>query len=187
MAKSSKNIAIEGVSGMIANLVFRTRKADGKVFISHRPSAHKKPPPPGQKKSMERFQQAVIYVKAALADTATKAAYAKKALPGQTAYNVAIADYMNAPDIEDVDFSNYTGRTGSNIIITATDSFEVVKVYVNIVDGNGMLAEEGNAIKDTEDKWLYTAENDNATLLGSRITISAYDNPGNKTEKAVVL
>ena len=187
MAKSAKNIAIEGFSGMIANLVFRTRKADGKVFISHRPSGHKKPLPAGQKKTMLRFQEAVIYGKVTLADPTKKAAYAKKALPGQTAYNVAIADYLNAPDIEEVDLSNFTGKPGSKIIIKATDDFEVIKVCVHIADGNGIVIEEGDAVKDTEDNWIYTAVTDNDSISGDKITITAYDNPGNNAKKEEIM
>jgi hypothetical protein len=54
-----------------------------------------------------------------------KAAYAAKAKKGWTAYNAAVADFLNAPDIDTIDLSGYTGQPGDPIRIIVTDDYKV--------------------------------------------------------------
>jgi len=57
---------------------------------------------PKNKQTNKRFQEAVIYAKSAFADPATKQTYADKATGNLTAYNGAIADLFNTPEIEPI-------------------------------------------------------------------------------------
>lgn len=66
---------------------------------------------------------------------------------GESAYNVAVADFLNAPDIKEVDFSKYTGEVGSQITICAIDDFKVTDVQVEIFDSTGVLVERGGALQ----------------------------------------
>jgi len=189
MASSEKNLGTEGLTGTVANFVFRHRKADGKTFVQHLPGKRSGTPTADQLAVQEKFQRAVIYGKAQMGDPAKKTAYKEKAKPGESAYNVAVADYFNAPHIEDVDVSAYTGHPGSTITIKAVDDFAVIKVDVHIASSTGTLIEEGSAIVVVDDPltWIYTATATNPSLTGDKITVTAWDNPGNKGAKDTVL
>jgi ethanolamine utilization protein EutQ (cupin superfamily) len=107
-------------------------------------------------------------------------AYAAKAKTGQTARNVALADYMHAPDIHRVDVSGYHGQPGDVIRIEVTDDFAVVEVKVVITNTDGSIVEEGYAKPEaTGYEWTYTATVANASLEGDRIEVYASDTPGN--------
>lgn len=189
MGSSNKNIGTEGLTGTVANFVFRHRKEDGKTIVSHAPGKRTGEPTDVQLEHQEKFQRAVIYGKAQMADPAKKAAYKEKAKSGESAYNVAVADYFNAPHIEDVDLSAYTGLLGSTITVRAVDDFKVIKLHVHIADSNGTKVEEGNAVQVDTDPllWVYTATASNPSLIGDKIQVTAWDNPGNKGIKDVVL
>jgi hypothetical protein len=188
MGESKNNLAIEGLSGQVGNLVFRRRKADGKVFVSVHPAAHEGAPSEAQQKVTARFQEAVIYGKSVTADPATKALYAEKASAGQSAYNVAVADFFNAPDIKEVDLSGYNGQVDSTIKIKVVDDFKVAKVQVKIANEDGSVVEEGDAQLQTDGiHWSYTATQLNETLAGDKITVTAWDLPNNSTVKEQML
>lgn len=180
MGESKNNLATEGLSGQVGNLVFRRRKSDGKVFVSRQPAAFEGEPTEAQKAVQTKFQQAIIYGKTALADPITKALYADKASAGQSAFNVAVADFFNAPNIDEIDVSQYTGQIGSTVRVRATDDFNVVSVFVHIANADSSLVEEGNAILQANGvDWIYTAIKLNASLDGDKITVTASDVPHN--------
>jgi len=188
MGVSKNNLAIEGLSGQVGNLVFRRRKADGKVFVSGHPAEHEGVPSEAVQKVNVKFQEAVIYGKSAISDPAIKALYTEKASAGQSAYNVAVADYFSAPDIKEVDLSAYTGAVGSTIKIKAIDDFKVAKVFVRIATTDGSLIEEGNAVLQADGLyWLYTATQLNNSPAGDKITVTAWDLPNNSAVKEKVL
>ena len=180
MAESKKNIATEGLSGRVGNFIFRRRKADDKIFVARRPVASEEEPTEAQINVQRKFQRGIIYGKSAIADPATKALYTAKATGGRSAFNVAVADYFNAPQIELVNMDGYTGAVGSTITITVTDDFAVSSVHVKIENMDGSLIEEGEAVPgNTDIDWVYTATVANENLAGDKITVTAYDMPGN--------
>jgi hypothetical protein len=69
-----------------------------------------------------------------------------KAKKGRTAFNTAVADFLNAPDIDTIDLSGYTGQPGDLIRITVTDDYKVqeVKCFNNM-----LLMKENNISKQT--------------------------------------
>jgi hypothetical protein len=185
MAIIKDNIATEGLSGKIGNIVFRRRKADGKIIVAKHAVNNERELSTAQKAVHEKFQQATIYGKSALTNAATKAAYEAKAEAAQSAYNVAVADFFHAPDIENIDTTAYTGLVGSTIRIRATDDFKVTKVHVVIANTDGTLVEEADAIQQPNDvDWLFTAKKANTSITGDKITVTATDNPHNTTIKA---
>jgi hypothetical protein len=183
MAVSKKNIIIEGLSGKIGNLVFRRRKTDGKVFVAVPPSPHRTAPTGEKKRMNDKFKRAVLYGKSVIANPATKALYAQSISGGQTAFNLAVADFLNAPVIEEIDVSSYTGKAGSVIRIKATDNFKVASVLVKIADADGTQIEVGEAVMDKGDElyWHYIAAEDNNRVVGSRVIVTASDMPRNET------
>jgi signal peptidase I len=183
MAEVKNNIVTQGVSGMLGDqIVFRQIK--GKTIISLKP----KQPEKYSEKQLEvrrRFQSAVIYGKSATADPAKKAEYeAGKGDKFNSAYHVAVADFLNAPDIQEVNLKGYKGNVGDVITIRVTDDFKVAEVTVTIRNPDGTLVEEGKAapLPGGVD-WSYKATAKNDSLVGDRITITAYDMPGNETVK----
>ncbi len=186
MAKSKHNVITYGLSGKIGDLLVFSQRA-GQTIVSKVPQ-QKKAASEKQTEHRRRFQQATIYARAAQADPELKAAYGQAAGAGQTAYNIAVADMLKAPDIESIDLSGYAGRTGDTILIRAKDDFMVKEVTVTITNGDGSLVETGLARPDVAGYlWTYTATQDNGSLDGDKIEITASDLPGNIAQKGEML
>jgi hypothetical protein len=187
MAESKNNPLTKGLSGKIGNgIVFSQR--GNKTFASSPPRKRPGPPHPNQEPGQTKFQQAVVFGKAITEDPDVKEIYGDSAGPGQSAYNVAIADFISAPDISEIDLDSYTGLPGSIIKINVTDNFLVTSVYVHIHNPDGTLVEEGNAIFDLNTfYWVYTATVSNTELNGDRIMVTATDFPENSTTIAQLL
>lgn len=187
MAKSKNNVVTYGLSGKVGDLlIFRQR--DGKTIVSKIPE-QQKTVSEKQAQQRKRFQQATIYAKIAIAESQTKDLYsaAAKKKQGLTAYNIAVADFFNAPDIETVDLSAYTGAAGDEIRIIVTDDFAVKSVHVQISNSDGSLVEEGEAVNSAGNLWIYTAAQNNENLDGDKIVITASDLPGNITTEELSL
>ena len=93
---------------------------------------------------------------------------------------VAMADFLHAPDIDEIDVTKYHGAAKDAIRVRVTDDFKVEQVQVSIVNVDGTLVEEGNAVKqDNEIDWIYTATAANESTEGDKIVLRASDKPGN--------
>ena len=188
MAQSKKNIATEGLSGKVGNFVFRRRKSDDKIFVSRVPVGSEEEPSEARKAVQRKFQRGILYGKSAMADPDTKALYTAKATGGRSAFNVAIADYFNAPQIEKIEMGNYSGAIGSTITITVNDDFAVSSVHIKIENMDGSLVEDGEAAPGSfEVDWVYTATVTNESLAGDKITVTAFDMPGNTGKQENVI
>ena len=185
MAKSVNNIITHGLTGKIGDLLV-FRQVDGKTVVSKVPrkttTVTEK-----QKQQRAKFQEAVIYSKAVMQDALQKEEYAKEAKEKGIQTNaVAIADFLKAPRIEEINLSEYTGKKNDIIKIKAFDDFKVKAVTVKIENADGTLVEEGNAVESGL-YWIYTAKQNNADLSGDKITVRATDIPDNLTEKEETL
>ena len=188
MAESENNIVTHGLSGKVGNtLVFRQRA--GKTVVASPPHHTNKPVSNPQVLQRQKFQEAVIYGKIAIKDIATKAAYEAAAASGISAFNIAVADMLNAPDIELIDLSAYHGNIGDKITVKATDDFKVTGVTVGIYKTDGTLIEKGSAIAGTNGLlWVYNATVANsASITGDKIVVDVTDTPGNVTEKQQIV
>ena len=124
------------------------------------------------------LQQAVIYGKSALQDVSKRNQYL--VVGKENAFDVAFADFLNAPSIDAIDLSEYSGRIGSQIFITVVDDFAVASVYVKIENSDGSIADEGYADPGLfRTEWTFAASQDNPVLKGDKITVTASDLPGN--------
>ena len=131
-----------------------------------------------------KFQEAVLYAKNAIADETTKEAYQASAEEGETAYNVAVADFLNAPLINEIDVSHYTGQPNSYIQVRAVDDFEVKEVTVTIQNADATEVESGVAVQQEGNIWWrYTATAINESLAGDKIIVRVSDIPGNLTRQ----
>lgn len=183
MALVNKNLVTRGLSGSLGRtLVFR--RVNDETVVSTTPSPSQKAPSAAQRIQREKFQQAVVFAKAQMADPALKAAYEAAVRQGSlsSAYNVAMGDFFNAPDILEVDLSEYQGQVNNKIRIRATDDFKVDSVKVEIREAGGALVESGNAVLQANRlDWVYTATTANASMSGDKVTVKATDLPGNET------
>ncbi len=184
MAKAGDNIITTGLGGKLGGLiVFRNR--GGRTIVATAPKNKSQHWTEAQLQHRNRFQEAVLYAKGATADPELKASYQAAAKEGQTAYNVAVADFLNAPSINEIDVSNYNGQPGSYIQLRAVDDFEVKEVTVSIQNADGTEVESGAAVfQEGSIWWRYTATAANESLEGDKIIIRVSDTPGNLTEQA---
>lgn len=185
MAVSKNNVLTHGLSGTVGDLlVFRNK--GGKVIVANKPKERTSEYSEGEKAHQQLFQRAVLYGKSVLADTERKATYGAAAKEGQSAYNVAVADFFHAPDIDSIDISGYTGKAGDTIKISVTDNFRVSEVSVGIYNADGTEVEHGAAEQSANpSEWVFTAKAANASVGGDRIEVRAYDLPGNETAKEI--
>ena len=123
----------------------------------------------------------VLYAKGQMQNPTAKAEYeALLSEDNRNPYAVAVADFLNAPDINKIDLSNYTGNKGDTIRIQVTDDFMVMSVSVRIENPDGSLVETGNAIQQPNViDWLCTATAKNTTVAGDKIIVRATDKSGN--------
>ena len=184
MAKSKNNVVTYGLSGKIGDLLVFIQR-HGQTIVSKVPQRSAEVSEK-QLEQRRRFQQAVFYGKAALETPEMAALYKAAAKKGKTPFNVAVADFLNAPDIVHVDLSGYAGNVGDTILVDATDDFSVESVTVKIVNENGAV-EEGAAVSGGGYRWIYTATQENNDTATSRITVAASDLPGNVTESELTL
>ncbi|MDO4225092.1 MAG: hypothetical protein Q4C75_04290 [Bergeyella zoohelcum] len=185
MAKSINNIITHGLSGKVGDLLV-FRQVDGKTIVAKVPKKSNKVTDK-QLEQRAKFQEATIYTKSVMQNENLKTQYEEEAKnKGLKVNNIAIADFLKAPKIEEVDLSNYTGKRNDLIKIKAFDDFKVERVSVKIENADGSLVEEGNATQEGL-YWIYKAKENNADLSGDKITVRAYDLPDNMTEKEQVL
>ena len=99
-----------------------------------------------------------------------------------------MADFLQGPDIQEVDLTHYLGKVGDTIRVRVTDGFRVDQVQVRITNGDGTMLEGGSAVQDTNVlDWIYTATRSNSTLQGDKITVQAFDLPGNQSQEETTL
>jgi hypothetical protein len=178
MAKQKNNVVTHGLSGMVGGMLVFRQTVSGTVIQSPPRVSGKESE--AQRAHRRRFQRAVLYANAVSVDADRMEAYAAKAKPGKTARNMAVADFLHAPDIDVIDLSAYHGQPGDVIRIEVTDDFAVKEVKVVITNPDGSLVEEGYAAQDAVGyEWTYTATELNELLEGDRIEIYASDTPGN--------
>ncbi len=189
MAKSIGNVVTYGLSGLIGKLlVFRQRA--GKTFVGDRPVKTTKAPTAELKAVREKFAKAIIYAKMVNdVDDDVKAGYQAKTEPGQSAFNLAFADYMKAPVfVEAPAFSEYSGQQNASLEVLVKDDFKVTSVHFSVLDADGIVLESGEAAGTGDSPlWVYQTTAEHADLAGATVKIVAKDLPGNETTAEVIL
>ena len=183
MAKVKLNPILEQISGQVGDLVFK-RYGD-EVVVARKPDLEGLEPSEAQLAQRERFREAAFYGKMVMADPETKAIYEEVArAKGQPLFSLLVADFFNAPSVDVVDLSGYTGAAGDEIVIRARDDFDVVGVSVALTDADGNPIESGEATETPPDsgRWIYTATAAVTTGTTVRIAVTATDRPGGVAE-----
>ena len=177
MAKMKDNNATHGIRGKVNQLVYSQR--NGETVVS-KPPIRTAPYSEAQQNIVSTFKQAVLYARSILQDAAIRLAYKKKTKRGQSAFNLAIADYFKAPVIVSVDLGQLANQIGSKIRAMVTDNFRVETVKVRIQKSNGALIEEGDAVLQADGlNWQYMTTTADANSAGNKVSIIATDLPGN--------
>jgi hypothetical protein len=188
MSKIKNNPLLKGLSGMLGDVIV-FRESRGGMVMANRP---KKPATPSghQLVTKDKFMEATAYAKGQMLDALSKAEY-QAAVNDKTnsAYAVALTDYLKGPRIMSVNVADYNGAIGSRIDIRAIDNFRVQSVRVEIRDSLNAILEQGEAVNDPINSifWFYTAQQNIAIAAGMNVRVVVTDKPGNATTQQVVL
>ena len=94
MAKVRLHALIEEINGTLYDVVFK-RAPNGDQIVTRRPDMSNVEWSDAQRAHRERFRQAVVYAKAALAEPKLRARYERRAKrQKKRAWDVAMADYF---------------------------------------------------------------------------------------------
>jgi hypothetical protein len=183
------NPLLKGASGMLGKTFICRQGRDGRLVMSNRP---KRPEnlTVHQLAVKSKFLQAVTYAKGQMLIPDAKAEYETgMSYKLNSAYGVAVADYLKGPQIHGVDSTEYRGQVGEKLVISATDNFKVTNVQVEIRSATNELIEEGNANVNLENPmlWVYVSKTANNDLTGSKVIVKAKDKPNNITTKEFML
>ncbi|HEY5956389.1 MAG TPA: hypothetical protein VIV60_07555 [Polyangiaceae bacterium] len=154
MARVQSNLVIHGLSGMLGKQVVIRQQRNGQYILAAAPNRREHELTDAQKQHRERFRQAILYAKKA--QTTPEYQDLAKAR-GQTAYNVAVADFMHPPEIVHIDLTAYQGAAGQPIVITTVDDVKVKTVGVLIATDEGSVVEKGSAEPSATEanQWRY--------------------------------
>jgi len=182
MAYSNDSVITGKLRGILGKeIVFRYW--EGMTIVAKAPKARLGDPSPAQEQTQERFLLASRYAKGVMdgKDQGIRDAYSVALKPRQNLYTRALQDFMSSPVVKSFDTGQYTGASGSPIMVRAVDDFRVTGVRVEIYSAGGTLLEKGNAIQQVNGiDWTYTATQANRPLAGSKIKAIATDVPGNQ-------
>ncbi len=100
-----------------------------------------------------------------------------------TAFALCVGDYLNEPEIDEVDLLQYKGKVGDRILITTTDDVGVVSVDVTLTKTDGSTIETGKAVEvgTGSGSWEYVATAPVAEGTDIFVSVDAYDRPGHRT------
>jgi hypothetical protein len=181
MAKVKLNPIVESVRGGVGDLVFR--KLNGDTVLSGKPDFTNVVATPDQEAHRARFKQAVAYGRMVLADNDAREDYDEAAqAKGKSAFALMVADFMQAPSIDEIDVSQYSGQTGDFIYIRTSDDFTVEEVDVRILDNGGTELESASADFDSAtNRWVYEGQTNLTPSTTIRIEVTVTDRPGGTT------
>lgn len=180
MARINNNPILQKVSGILGETLVIRQTPNGPVLAN----APRKPEKyhPVQIAAQNRFRDATKYANIEKVKDSSRAMYATGITKKKTSvYQVAVTDYMKAPEISRIETDEYRGRAGDEIFVYATDDFRVASVTVVITNAAGEEIERGEAVfsERLRDLWTYTTRSDIPSLAGTAITATAKDIPGN--------
>jgi len=181
MTKARLHPSLLEFKGAMGDMVFKKRGK--KVYVSIK-SKGTSNPSDAQLAQRKIFRKAVNYATTAMADETLRAFYEALAERKEsTARGLCIGDFLNEPNIDDLDFSKYHGQVGDRILITTSDDVGVVEVNVDLSKADGTHIEKGKAVENGtgSGNWEYVATV--PVPLGTDIFISAeaFDRPGHRT------
>ena len=179
MASTKSNAITKNYRGKFGNqFVFRNR--NGQSIMAALPATAPGPPTESQAQVRRNFTNASRYAKQILLDPDMLTAYMAKAnVNGQSAYVVAMTDYLRHPWIDEINIDAFEGITGDVIKVMAGDDFKVTEVMVKIFAPGGSELESGLCVLDEMGIWWeYTTTAEITIESGLEIRAIARDLPG---------
>jgi hypothetical protein len=167
------------------NSEFYIRVVNGKSYMSQMPLKGRRTGAVPQKECT-RFKEATLYAITIPANPALLELYKAKASGFNSAYTMAIADFMKPPVIGTVAYRKYHGRPGDAIRIRVKNIIRVKMVSVTVIDPEGIQVEAGDAFP-AGSGWVYQVVNLNNTLRGTVLQIKVQDFPGNLVTREIEL
>jgi hypothetical protein len=140
MAVIRRNLALQGLSGRVGDLVFRVR--GDTTIVSRRPSRERRegPLPEGQERSVSRFREAVAFAREARDRPAFRSL--SRLLRGYSPYHLAIQDFLSEPVIEGVE-DRGAGPSGTVLLVTVAERVGVRTLQAKRVEGAAEPTPEG--------------------------------------------
>lgn len=155
-----------------------SKTSTGQTLITRKPIPDPNPEFTGSQKSMRKIvRRAVTYAEFAW----EQPIYQSKAMGTcNSAYNLAVADYLGKPEVLHMDLRDWGRNVGQNIHIQAKDNFMVLSVRLVIREGD-CIVEEGDAVQSEINPlwWTYTTTTPVNREPGLFLDAFAYDLPGN--------
>jgi hypothetical protein len=141
MATVRHNLVLEGLSGLLGDQLVLKRDRAGRTIVSRKPNFDNRVFSEDQKKHQSRFQEAAAYAKAA---AKIEPIYKELTIgTAKSAYNVAVGDWFNPPEVGEVDVRGYTGQVGETIRAKVIDDVQVTQVKLVISTGDDVVIEQG--------------------------------------------
>ncbi len=175
------NIGLNGLHALLDNFIVKTRK--GKTFIAKKPRKPERESA-AQRANRELFRKATQYAVDAMKNPGFKDIYTRLAGKHSKPFNMAMADYLMAPEISNINISGYGGKPGDVIRMLASDNGYISWVHVRILKEN-VVIEEGRAIERVGVGYVYTVKEVNANVVGCVVEIRARDMAGRETVVSV--
>jgi hypothetical protein len=182
MAIVKLNSGIQEMRGSLGDMVFISRD-DGKVIV-RRKGTRTADWSGKQKAHQTRFSDASAYARKVQSDPALSEPYQAAAKARRLSpYQLALGDFMKAPEIQEIDLSGFTGKAGGVVSVSATE-WKVTGVQVRILSLEGAVHEEGAAAIDAESgKWLFRARTSVPAGQTVIVEATAVDRPGHTVQK----
>ena len=179
MAKVRNNIFVRGLNGDLGRQFYvATSKVTGRTTVSARMDFEKdREPSEAQKAHQQAFREAIFYGQSMKGEEIYQI---KADGTGKSPYNLAVADWFHAPEVNSIDLSEWSGAAGGTVRVWARDDVMVKRVIVRFSDAAGELLEEGAASELGANWWSYETR---TPMTGAvTVTATAVDLPGNMTE-----
>ncbi|HET6594555.1 MAG TPA: hypothetical protein VFG81_02960 [Anaerolineales bacterium] len=179
MTRVILNGTIKGLRGKMGNLIFR-QLPNGTTVVSQAPAKKtrrqkkraKLKRSEKQKAHNSRFQDAVYYARAAQIQPLYVELAALR--PMNTAYSLALGDYLKPPVIHRIE------RGEGCIRVEASDNILVTKVQITMLGQDGGVLEKGEALRSEGNWWEFTSHIEGITVIAE-----AWDLPGNVTKSTL--
>ena len=103
---------------------------------------------------------------------------------GVAPYHVALKDFLNPPQVLDIDLMLFAAGAGRPVRIRACDDFEVVQVWLSIRTVDEGLIEEGAAVLDSvSGVWTYLTQTQLISHQSVVVSATAADRPAHTASK----
>ena len=178
MALIKDSILLQAVRGTLGKQ-FSIYERNGQIIIAVKRGPSKNKPTKKQLEARYKMKVAAAYAKGILQDPELVAYYKSKAGPGQNAYNMAVKDAYNSPEVQNIRFEDTT------VVVTAKDEFRVAEVEIRVFDAAGQMQERGKAVLGRNGvDWYYKTA---GLPPGGIVKVEVVDLPGNGTLREMKL